>query len=190
MLAISQQHRIKVGTHKHLPPFLLAALRQDIPVCLTIRPPADAAISWAIYTHGNLAVVLEKYIDFYTVLLPYRTRFLVLPFHLITDDCMTMLTLVSLRFGLNLTIPADTDLCAQEAFQRIDKIWSDDLGGIKEWQVARPHPSREVQKSELLRQLESPQYKLLLEEGDRLYRLFYLQFEADLEKYIHHAPKT
>jgi hypothetical protein len=184
MLIISQEDRVKVQYHKHIPTFLIVPPRLHKPVCLTIRPPLDAVISWVIYTHNDVGSVLEKYIDFYSVLLPYRSEFLVIPFDFGTGDFRLVINLINQRFGLKLKIPGDLEACKKEAFRRIDEIWKDSSGTVNEAQVARPSSTRARPKSELLLELKKPQYAEPLRRCQELYDIFYQEFKTTSDKYL------
>jgi hypothetical protein len=142
MLMGSQQDRLKVLMHEHRPSVFHRAAQLGKPACLTVRDPLDATVSWMIYTGSPAAKVLDSYIFFYEVLLPDRSKFLVLPFSVIIDDYPLVLRLMNLRFGLNLETDIDVDGCRDEAFRRIEKLFTDEKGILDPRKVPRPEEGR------------------------------------------------
>lgn len=182
MIMVTQEDKLKVKVHLHLPTVLINATRIHKPVCLVIRRPIDAVASQLIYSGGKIRSELEQYIDFYTVLLPFRSRLLVLPFDAITRDFKIDLALINQRFGLELKIPIDLSPCQQEAFVRIDNMWRDPSGKVDKLRMGRPHPNREALKKVKKEELQDPQYAALLQECDRLYAVFYGSFQQEMDQ--------
>ena len=180
MLAATQDNKIKVLSNAHCPPFLLAALQLDKPVCLTIRRPEDAVVSWYLFKKKmSMEEVLRLYIDFHSVMLPYRSRVLVVPFSVITQDFGIVLRLINRRFHCELAVPQDIGSYQQTVFARIDRYYEGRPGGYDILQVARPHQERDELKPFAHEKLRSPQYRRLLAECQRLYEIFAQEYQSE-----------
>jgi len=183
MLAVSQQNRLKVNTHRHTPPPFIRALEVGKPTCLTLRAPLDALTSWIIYSNRPISTVIQYYIDFYEVLLPHRSKVQILPFKIITEDFPFVIQLINTRFGLNLESQLDFDACKQEVFERIDASWKRKGGVIDESRVARPYPARNDRKPTVRQALLQPCYSNLLSRCNELHQVFENEFLASLNQY-------
>jgi hypothetical protein len=183
MLAATQNDSVRVLSNVHCPPFFLAALDLGKPACLTIRQPADAIVSWVIYKRSlPIDVVLKLYIDFYSVLLPYRSRLLVVPFDLITRDFRKVLQLINHRYDLKLIVPDDTTAFEAEANKRIDKFIESTAASVDPLKVARPNQEREKYKCEVSEALTAPRYRSLLAECESLFAIMQQEYEASLAR--------
>lgn len=184
MLVVSQDDRIKVLSNSHCPPFLLAALELNVPVCLTLRRPEDSIVSWVILKKKlPIDVVVNLYIDFYSVMLPYRSQVLVAPFTLTTQDFPTLVRLINHRFGLSLTVPEEFTVCEKEAFLRIDRHYENEPKGYDPLKVARPHPERDKFKSSIHEELMSGRYKKSLAQCHHLYQIFHEEYQRERNKF-------
>jgi hypothetical protein len=183
MLMVSQNDAPRVKVHQHMPSFLITGIMMKKAVCLTIRRPIDAVASQIIYAPGDIKSELEQYIDFYTVLLPFRSQLLVLPYDVIIGDFTKLLALMNQRFGLELQIPSDLDHCQRETFSRIDDMWRDESGNVDVLKVGRPHQGRDPLKKNLQKEMARPEYEVLLQECDRLYDVFHREFQNELHSY-------
>ena len=180
MVLVSQQDRLKVRSRRHNPRDFIRSVKVDKPACLTLRRPVDAISSWIIYNNLSIDSMVRFYINFYRILLPYRSSFLVLPFYAITGDMPLVIDLINLRFGMNLERQFDLEACKIKALERIDNVWRNDRGIVNEFQVARPHPAREQRKMELKQELLSPRYSDLLRRCEELYQIYEREFLSRL----------
>lgn len=182
MILESQQNRLKVITHRHTPPPFLRAVEMNKPACLTLRCPLNAITSWVIYTNRSIRSVIQYYLDFYQILLPYRAQFLVLPFFVITEDFPLVIQLINARFDMNLEHQFDLEACKREVFERIDNRWKNNRGIVNEFRVARPYATRDTRKAEIQRELLNPRYSDLLHRCNDLYQTYKSDFFADLDQ--------
>jgi hypothetical protein len=182
MLAVSQQNRLRVITHRHTPPPLIHAIQLNKPACLTLRRPLDAIVSWIIYTNRSSQSVIQYYLDFYQILLAHRSQFLILPFNVITGDFPLVIQLVNMRFGLDLDSQFDLEACKSEVLERIDNRWKCKRGIVDASRVARPHPLRDGRKEAVREALLHPRYAALLERCDDLYQMYEDEFLANLNQ--------
>ena len=182
MILESQQNRLKVITHRHTPPPFLRAAEMDKPACLTLRRPFDAIISWVIYTKRSIRSVIQYYIDFHQILLPHRSKFLILPFFVITEDFPLVIQLINARFRMNLNHQFDLEACKLKVFERIDDRWKSDRGIVNEFRVARPYPARDKCKAAIREELLHPRYSTLLHRCEALYQIYETTFFTDLNQ--------
>jgi hypothetical protein len=182
MLAVSQQNRLRVITHRHTPPPLIRAIQMNKPACLTLRRPLDAIVSWIIYTNRSPQSVIQYYSDFYQILLAHRSQFLILPFNVITGDFPLVIQLINMRFGLDLDSQFDLEACKSEVLERIDNKWKCRRGIVNVYRVARPHPLRDGRKETVRQALLHSRYAGLLERCDGLYQTYEDEFLAGLNQ--------
>lgn len=190
MLEVSQQKRIKVAIHRHVPPPFIWAMQKKKPACLTLRRPLDSLASWAIYTNSSHSIksIFQYYFDFHQVLLPHRSKLLILPFYIITEDFPLVVQLINMRFDLKLETGFDLDACKNGAFTRIDNHWKSKSGIINESQVGRPTPARDARKQAIQEELLRPSYSHLLQRCEALYQIYEKEFFADINRYCDRAP--
>jgi adenylate kinase family enzyme len=182
LLASTQGGTIRVRSHMHCPPYFLGALETQTPVCLAIRQPEDAVISWFIYKHRlPLEGVLKLYIDFHKVLLPYRSNILVLIFPTITQHFKYVLRLINKRFQLNLTIPENLSELEAEALRFIDKRYDDSQEAFRLRKVSRPHEERDKIKIKVRERIRLPRYHKLMEEARHVYDLFEKEYQREAD---------
>lgn len=182
MLSVTQGDQFKFLSQCHCPPFLLAALKLGTPACLTLRQPEDSVVSWVILRKLPMDVVLSLYIDFHRVLLPHRSRLLVLNFSTITNDFSQVLRMINQRYKIGLTVPADPHALKEEAFARIDRYYEGLPGGYDPLKVARPHPKRDEMKDAVRQQLRSRRNSRLLGKCKELYAAFDQEEKCELKK--------
>jgi hypothetical protein len=182
MIEESQQSRLKVVTHRHTPPPFLHAVKIGKPACLTLRRPFDAITSWVIYTNRPIRSVIQYYLDFHQILLPYRSKFLIVPFFILTEDFSLVLQLINARFALNLKHQFDLEACKREVFGRIDNSWKNGDGIINEFRVARPYTARDNLKAAIQKKLLHPRYSASLQSCRDLYQIYEDDFFSDLDR--------
>lgn len=180
MLSVTQQDRLKVLMHKHRPSVFYRASRIGKPACLTLRNPIHAVASWVIYSNLPVQKVIDDYIFFYEVLLPVRSKFLVLPFAVITHDFQLVCKLINFRFGLNLAIDFEVESCSRETFRRIDAQCTDRNGRLDPLKVPRPEEARDELNARIRQEVLSPRYASSLKRCQELYEIYKTDYSRDL----------
>src|SRR5207237_9047464 len=66
--------------------YVVSSIRQGKPGMVLLRNPHDAAISWSIFESVPLEEALPYYLDFYSVILPFRRDIHVVSFDDLTTD--------------------------------------------------------------------------------------------------------
>ena len=182
MLQVTQQDRFKVLMHEHRPSIFYRAAQLDKPACLTLREPIDAASSWVLYTGFSIQKVIDYYIFFYEVLLPVRSRLLVLPFPVIIENFGLALRLINHRFGMTLTTKFDAQACGREAFRRIETLFTDEEGTLDPFKVPRPEESRFRRNAEVRAELHLPRYAASLERCRKLHSIYEAEYQRELDR--------
>jgi len=182
MILMSKEKPLRIRTHTHHPTVFVRAIQRNRPACLCLRPPADAIVSWAIYMNRSFESALQYYINFHAVLLPLAAQLLVLPFPTIIEDFPTVLALLNLRFGMDVRMPSNPDMCKRVVFDEIDRLWRKEDPDSFEKKVARPNQKRDEGKLAAHQELQQERYRPLLQECTRLYQDFESHHQRDLEK--------
>jgi hypothetical protein len=190
MLCVTQQERFKVVVSQHKPSLFYWAARINKPACLTLRSPADAISSWVIFTGFSIQKILDHYIFFHEVLLPDRTKFLVLPFSVVTGDYPLVLRLIAMRFGWDLNFDFDSEACSREAFARIDAKFTDQSGVIDRSKVSRPDETRKERSVQLRKELLSPRYSAGLARCQELYNVYEAEYSRELARLQSMDPRS
>jgi len=182
MLLVTQKDSLKVVMHQHKPSLFFWAAQIDKPACLTLRPPVDAIPSWVIYTGFSIQKVIDYYVFFYEVLFPYRAKYLVLPFSVITRDFPLALQLISMRFGMKMILEFDVEASSREAFARIDAFFVDKNGAVDKATVARPDETRKQRSAQLREELLTSRYAAGLKRCRELHDAYESEFSRDLAR--------
>ncbi len=180
MVQTTQKDTLKVLMHEHKPSLFYRASRIDKPACLTLRDPVDAAASWVLYTGFSVQKVIDYYIFFYEVLLPVRSKFLVLPFSVIIEDFPLVVQLINRRFNLGLTTDFDGEACRAEAFRRIEVLFTNEQGVLDPLKVPRPDDTRKERNAAVRREIVSPAHAAGLARCRELYAIYEAEFQRDL----------
>jgi hypothetical protein len=155
----------------HVPPPIIRALRDGKPGIFVLREPAAAAISWAQHTGFSLRHCLDYYLDFHTILMPYRSRLFIAPFKEATTDVRTTVTRFGLAYGLH---PESDRIDGDAILREIDLMAADADGRVNEMRVSRPSPERTRAKKPYRDLIEaSPILQRKIDKANALYSSFY-----------------
>jgi hypothetical protein len=182
MLLATQEDCLKVLLHEHRPAIFHRAARLGKPACLTLRDPLDAVASWVVYTGNPIREVLDYYIFFYEVLLPDRSRFLVLPFPVVVGDYPLVLRLINQRFGLRLTTDFDLEACRDDAFRRIEALFTDEHGNLDPMKVPRPEAARRKLQSDIRAKILSPRHANRVKRCRELYDIYHAEYAREMDR--------
>jgi len=61
MLESSQRPGLRIRSHMHVPPFVLAAIRKGKPTALLVRNPVDTIVSWHLFTGAPIEFISKQY---------------------------------------------------------------------------------------------------------------------------------
>jgi hypothetical protein len=180
MVLATQKDRLKVLMHEHKPSLFYRAARIGKPACLTLRDPVDAAASWVLYTGFPVQKVIDYYIFFYEVLLPVRSKFLVLPFSAIIEDFTLVVQLINMRFDLGLVTNFDGEACRAEALRRIEALFTDEQGVLDPLKVPWPEKTRKERNAEIRSEILSSRHAGGLARCRELYAIYEGEYRRDL----------
>jgi len=162
---------LAVRCHCHKPTHIIQALRHKKPTCVIIREPIDAIASAIVHFRWSLAQAIEVYINYYKVLLPYRARLVVAPFHTIISDLPKVFTAINSRFGTSLRPPLFDQAFQERVFNEVRALnWGHD----PLW-VSLPSSERMPHLSEIKQRLTAQSYAPRLGKAQALYQLFVQQ---------------
>ncbi len=159
----SQTRPVKVGHHSHAPSQIIKAIKQGIPVLLTIRAPGDAVVSFTSrWSYISVTQALQRYIGFYTKLSPYTSHYVVSTFEQTTQHLDQMVQNVNSKFGTHFDVVDVPKANAEhKAFKaKLDKSKS---------QKAAIH---EALKQEKIKELTAEKNAQLLVKANELYQTF------------------
>ena len=106
-----QKRPVRLAHHLHAPAQIIKAVKQSIPVLVTLRNPSDAVVSLVSrWPYIGLEQGLRAYIRFYETLTPYMSRMVVSPFNMTTGPIDEVFDTVNETFG-----------CGFAVFDPIDK---------------------------------------------------------------------
>jgi hypothetical protein len=176
------QPGLKIRGHLHLPAYPIYALKNGKPVCILLRKPIDAVVSWAIYAAKPLEDGLDAYIGYYSALVAYRSQLAVIPFEELTKSIQSVIKHINSRFDLNLVVPEPDSSFESLVLAEVAKFGWDK----NPLTSSRPSADRAQLISKLL-QLLNQQDKVRvfsekIKEADRLYVLFKSEFEAQMKR--------
>ncbi len=163
----------RVRSHRHIPTFIIQALKLRKPGIFLLRRPEDAAISWAIFWDDRLDRCLDYYIDFHRVLRRYAPQLFIATFEEVTTRFDGLIGEFNQRYGTQYaTVPHDAETVAN-CFVRIERDYPKIPGGVNEMRVCRPSEKRTPHQARLREQLRnSPALAEKLARAEECYRFF------------------
>jgi hypothetical protein len=160
----------------HAPANVRRSVRLGRPTLVLIRRPADAAVSTAIrLPEVDVREALADYVAFYRAIRPVRSQIVVADFERVVTDFGSVIREVNDRFGTTFARYERTEENERRCVDFIERWDRDEQGGVDEMRVPRPSAERNAARERLLRELDEPATKRLLEEAERLYREFLIE---------------
>jgi len=151
MFEHTNRDKIRIRSHGHRPPFVLAALQLAKPVALLVRKPLDAAVSWHIYTGLPLEYILNQYILYHRILLPFRKNLLIIQFgDLVEKPFAHQLERIEERFKLGLRTKIDEEQLRTLVVAEIHQTCTSDVGTIDVFRVNVPNNVRATVKETIV----------------------------------------
>ena len=161
---------VRIRSHQHIPTFVLCLTKAEIPGLVVIRPPLDAAVSWAIHENQPLEEAVAYWNDYYETLLPVRSQLFVARFKDVTTDFGAVIEAFNARWGTDYTPFVHTAETAAQCFKVTENDNRAPGGEIREMRVCRPSMERQIVKEAHLDQLDRS--NLLREELARANELY------------------
>ena len=154
----------------HAPPFILHALFNFKPGILLVRQPADAVVSHAILSNGDLGDCLDYYNDFHRILSPNASWLFVVTFEEIMTQFATVIDGFNLHYRTDYGAPTQNPAAFLAA---AGPTPTPPDGSGHELRVVRPAASHSSLKQELRQRLhENPVLRRKLEHARQLYSAF------------------
>jgi hypothetical protein len=149
-------HGCKIRTHTHQPALILSAVAQGKPGIFVIRSPKECASSWALFAGKPVGELLDYFIDFHRVLLPYRDRMLIASFPQITADFGQVVDRFGARFGIEVRPFEHTSESVERIFGKMENKQREERHGtVNELTIWRPSAERDALKAQLAREFET-----------------------------------
>lgn len=173
-LAESLPAGCRLRTHTHQPALILSAVRRGTPGIFVIRTPRECATSWSLFGGKPVGELLDYYVDFHRVLLPYRDRMLVAAFPQITNDFGQVVEQFGARFGVEVRPFEHSPETVERIFARMEaRQRVEHQGAVDERTIWRPSSERDALKATLAREFEtSAELQGKLRMAEELYAQF------------------
>jgi len=118
---LAQPRLVRVGHHLHAPGQIIQAVRLEVPVLLTVRPPEDTVLSLVIREpYVTIPQGLHAYARFHERLLGCRDGMVVADFTEVTERLDRAIARVNVRFGTGFATPDLTPERTRECFDLIE----------------------------------------------------------------------
>ena len=118
---LAQPAPVRVGHHIHAPSQIIAAVRRDVPVLLTVRPPEDTVLSLVVREpYVTLAQGITAYARFHAKLRDHLAGMVVADFAEVTTHLDRSIERVNARFGTAFTPFRPTPEGTAECFELIE----------------------------------------------------------------------
>lgn len=148
------QPHLKIRSHDHIPPFIIAALKKDIPALLLIRNPLDAVSSYAILVKTSFEQELCYYIDYYDALLAYREQMFIVDFENAVAHPRQVLYACARHYKLGYRQDFDEAVVLDQIKQKIEQRNTREDGTIDHDRLNIPSEHRTNKKKQILANAE------------------------------------
>lgn len=161
-----------IRSHKHIPAFVVQSVKWSMPGMVLIRKPLDAAVSWSIYTREPLAESLAYYMEYYSVLAPYRSSLFFASFEDVTSDFGQVIRAFNSRWNTAFSEFDNTPENTMRCMEEIESEYLDSNGRVIEHKVPRPSTDRKAEKKAFQDQVTgSFTLQKQLRQAEELYQL-------------------
>jgi len=199
---LAQPAPVRVGHHIHAPSQIIEAVRRDVPVLLTVRPPEDTVLSLVVREpYVTLAQGITAYARFHAKLSDHLAGMVVADFAEVTTHLDRSIERVNARFGTAFTPFRPTPESTAECFELIEMrarrppwrpairdflsgvisraeleraaaAYPGGLAAVPEHRAQRPSAYKEARKDELRSAYHAPALARLRERADAIYARF------------------
>lgn len=154
--------------HRHMPVYIIQALRDRKPVCLLIREPRAAIASWIIYSGWDFTTAIEDYISYYEPLVKYRDACVIAEFQQVTQQFPEVVMTLNRRYSLDYQIPSFDEAFKERVYEGVGEFgWARDP-----MTISLPSAERERLLVEVHRLLDGKRFAARLAHAQALYALF------------------
>ena len=176
---LSQERKVKIAHHLHVPAQIIRAAKLNIPIILLIRHPVDAIISILIRENEiSASQALSRYISFYSRVLGYHQRYILATFEDVIKDFGVVVSKLNKKFNTNFVAFDHTPQNIENVFKIIEELTirekDNKTGRFSENRVARPSKSRDQLKIQFRHILDSRKYQKSIKAALDIYEKFRL----------------
>ena len=152
----SQEGRIRVRRHHHLPSSVAHGVRNGKPVMLLLRHPRDCTVSHAIYMSSGVAEQVRFYRDYYQALRPYCRDVHIALFDDVVANMPGVLREFDRKFKLDWLHDYNAETVKRLAEAGVRQLgWSSDKDGHEDIRhISLPSKERDELKKGLQAELE------------------------------------
>lgn len=169
----AQQQPVSIAHHTHAAAQVIGSVKQKIPTLVIIRPPQDAICSYLAggFDPGlTVKQALREYISFYSLILPYKSDFVVATFEQITQDFGAIIRSVNQTYGTNFDEFEHTEANVNKCFDLIDRGYEEAFGTLSNKVVSRPATERSSLKNSVKEQYNCSKYSQLKNKANQIYQ--------------------
>jgi hypothetical protein len=167
---------LNIVGHLHVPPFIFHMLSRDRPGILVIRSPADAAVSWSVFTGCSIEHSLLYYIDFHAVLRPLRSELMVASFDEVTTNFPKIASRINARWSIGVPSVVPDEFLLGRVSERVEQLCKQlcptDSGMVDEMRVSRPSPARKTKAEHIRAKLQDGSTSRMLAAANQIYTEF------------------
>jgi len=169
----SHEIDIDVAHHLHVPAQIIRGVNLGKPCIVLIREP-KAAVASTLIRHPELQAgqALATYMAFYEPLKKLKADVVVATFEEVTENYAQVISKVNKKFDTNFPSFEHSQAFTEKVFGYIENLKEDLDQGIAEHRVARPSEERALLKANVMKQVENPTNKKILQEAQALHRFF------------------
>lgn len=153
----AQTKPVNIAHHTHAAAQVIAGVKKKIPTLVIIRPPEDAICSYLVggFDPGlTVQQALREYISFYSLILPFRSGFVVATFEELTQDFGAVIKLINQTYKTNFDEFQHTEDNVKQCFHLIDRGYEITFGELSDKVVSRPATERVEIKNQLKKQFQ------------------------------------
>jgi hypothetical protein len=171
MLQITQDD-LRTKSHHHQPAVALQALQLGKPVLLLIRSPRQCIPSFCIHQDLPADRVIDYYIAFHRIILPYCSRLFLVTHGEITSNFKGVIRRMNSFYGLELNTDFDEAAAKREAFPIIREAVTRPDGTVDHHRLHIPTTKRSHRRAKLRREMNSRDLQPYAAHADHLYARF------------------
>ncbi|MGD1921270.1 MAG: hypothetical protein ACFCAD_21705 [Pleurocapsa sp.] len=170
----AQDREVNIAHHTHAAAQVIAGVKNKVPTLVIIRPAEDAIVSYLVggFDPGlTVKQALREYISFYSLILPYRDRFILATFQELTGDYGAVIKRVNRTYGTDFDEFDHTEANVQECFAIVDRGYENAFGDLSKEIVSRPSDSRTALKEKVRQKYRQESPDKLRNKAEQIYTL-------------------
>ena len=165
---LAQPQPVRVAHHLHAAAQVVMAAKKHVPALVLLREPEECTVSRVASFNVPVELALRDYVRFYTDVMPYRDRFVVVSFQTLTNDYGTAIRALNERCGTAFEPFEHSDENVARCFDVINEFYRREAKQ-PERTVARPSADRQRKKEDVRSEYQAASLAALRTEASRLY---------------------